>query len=924
MSFRTAYGNTWSEAGWRMCNRDECILPPVDLPFINTAPVRKGDAATVLGAWLHWYHNNVEPLTSPVWGWSLLNDVGTSNHLAGVGVDVNAPKYPWGFYRMSGELQNRVQTGLDLFKGFVFWGRVWGKPDEMHYQLGVPEFDADGVPNRRLAAFAQELRDGYLGVYAPPKPKDPKEFPLPLLGGDWGPTWFFGPLDGPEQSVSGEWTGDSQEVKDALGRWQEAAGVPVTKRWDAATKRAAQAIQAANGWQTEPNGYIYQGEWDVVVKGGQRPDYDAKPPEPFGFEYADVSHFQSPLSDAYPSKFVMFRVNNGNEVDRNAAANLAWAKAAVAAGKLEAFGVYAFWRPNEDTEGTFRRVVGEPHPRMVAMVDVEGAEGSQKGPVPPGQSERANGMVNGLRSWLGKDRVMGYWNMRANPNHWPVRVDIPFVVPDYSADKGKPRFPYPGWRIHQYTDKGRMAPWSTPVDLNYFPGTLTEFLGMFGMKKLAEAETPPPVTEPVAPEESGVTTKVANITGPGTSAVQFGVGGTDLGICRKLPNGKTAVVLGDTFEQFTVGGPGWRSPLILLTDDDTLAELNAGGLQFNGSIGGSYARQLWAYNHDGPPWTNGGFGTVLPTDILVVGSRVYLHVAVCRGLEAQWTEIAYSDDNGETWQNGGPAASKPADYAGGFQRGITWELVGDHVYIMGSSWLTNGGSNVRMWRVHKDSVLNRDAWEPWGYDGAWGWGKPAADLLPAGTKVREMNLRALQGVWVWTMTTTAPSVKVATKFLPVITDNWHTAPAANVVTNTSWGMEWINPNNTLAQPYGGYLVPGSTLDELHVLVSQWDTLNGDNWPYQIVQFKLAAPAAVPRNLGGGSEPEPEPEPEPLTLAQLVDQNYLIARRILDEETSADLSDLPATTAAGELADAQNTNKALRRLADELDTDLGGL
>ncbi len=68
MSFRIAYGNKYSENGWRMCNRDECVVAN-PLPYTNTAPIRAGgDAATILNAWIIWYHRNVEPLTSPVWG----------------------------------------------------------------------------------------------------------------------------------------------------------------------------------------------------------------------------------------------------------------------------------------------------------------------------------------------------------------------------------------------------------------------------------------------------------------------------------------------------------------------------------------------------------------------------------------------------------------------------------------------------------------------------------------------------------------------------------------------------------------------------------------------------------------------------------------------------------------------------------------
>ena len=45
-------------------------------------------------------------------------------------------------------------------------------------------------------------------------------------------------------------------------------------------------------------------------------------------------------------------------------------------------------------------------------------------------------------------------------------------------------------------------------------------------------------------------------------------------------------------------------------------------------------------------------------------------------------------------------------------------------------------------------------------------------------------------------------------------------------------------DNRLAQPYGGYISPGSTLDELRVFISQWNTGPGDNAPYRVIQFAV--------------------------------------------------------------------------------------
>ncbi|AXC33281.1 lysin A [Mycobacterium phage Bluefalcon] len=140
MSFRTAYGNAYSENGWRMCNRDECVT--VSGPYMNTAPLRRGPAEKLLGEFVRRYHQVCAPVVSPVWGWSETNDVGNSNHLSGTAVDVNAPQWPWGLRKMPADLVARINVLLDQFEGAIYWGRNWNRPDEMHFQLNWREGDA--------------------------------------------------------------------------------------------------------------------------------------------------------------------------------------------------------------------------------------------------------------------------------------------------------------------------------------------------------------------------------------------------------------------------------------------------------------------------------------------------------------------------------------------------------------------------------------------------------------------------------------------------------------------------------------------------------------------------------------------------------------------------------------------------------------
>ncbi|MCE5291590.1 MAG: M15 family metallopeptidase [Nocardiaceae bacterium] len=163
MSFRTVYGNTRSENGWRMVNSDECSLVKIPgLYLVDKAPLRKGAPLIILGAWLKWYDTNVAEISSNVWGWSATNDVYDSNHLSGTAVDINAPLHPWGADAsgsFTNEQQAKIRYGMKLFEGSVFWGQDWDRKDPMHFQMAWREGDA------RNEAFAKKLTDGYLGIY---------------------------------------------------------------------------------------------------------------------------------------------------------------------------------------------------------------------------------------------------------------------------------------------------------------------------------------------------------------------------------------------------------------------------------------------------------------------------------------------------------------------------------------------------------------------------------------------------------------------------------------------------------------------------------------------------------------------------------------------------------------------------------------
>jgi hypothetical protein len=322
----------------------------------------------------------------------------------------------------------------------------------------------------------------------------------------------------------------------------------------------------------------------------------------------------------------------------------------------------------------------------------------------------------------------------------------------------------------------------------------------------------PPVSVPAA------TKKIKNLTGPGTSAAAFGVGGTDLGIPVRQPNGKIAYIFGDTFEQNTVGGPGWRSPVLLRSESGNLA----GGIAFDSAAGGSYAKQILGYSHSSSEYT-----TWLPSDAITIGSRMYLHYMVNKGLgQVRWSQIAYSDDNGENWHLSG------ARWEGGENDGLrqlwTWER-GDDGYVYTITTSFKRADPILLHRVREEKILDKNAYEPWGYrDGTWAWGNPATVVLTG--KFGEMCLRKVENKWLLSWFNAA-DYDITIKVFDSPTSNLYTAKTYKPIKGSSWDDQ---SDTRVAQLYGGYIHPDSTLHDLHLVVSQWNT--EQNWPYRAMQF----------------------------------------------------------------------------------------
>ncbi|AJT40734.1 DUF4185 domain-containing protein [Psychromicrobium lacuslunae] len=354
---------------------------------------------------------------------------------------------------------------------------------------------------------------------------------------------------------------------------------------------------------------------------------------------------------------------------------------------------------------------------------------------------------------------------------------------------------------------------STPISRKAFVTAAAGSLAAVGLG--ASAVAPAQAAGPI------VVKKVKDLTGPGLTTA-YRMEATDLGIPARTPDGRTLYVFGDTFEQAHVGGGWWRSPVALWSNTTDLAS----GVTWSGAVGGAAAEQLWAYEHN-----NAVFSTVLPSDVITIGNSMYLHVMVNKGLgNVVWTEIWRSDDSGAHWVHTG--AKFASDLHGGLFQLLTWGLGNDgYVYIYSTGFQRD--KPIIMHRVKSQDIANPAAYQPWGYAaGSWGWGNPPTPILNG--KFGEMSLRPLGGKWILTwFCSDDDNWRIDGIIMDSPTSNLYTAKRRTLINHADWGSE---DDSHVAQLYGGYVIPGSTLDDLHLSVSQWNT--SANWPYRVMQFRV--------------------------------------------------------------------------------------
>jgi hypothetical protein len=380
-------------------------------------------------------------------------------------------------------------------------------------------------------------------------------------------------------------------------------------------------------------------------------------------------------------------------------------------------------------------------------------------------------------------------------------------------------------------------------------------------------------------------TRVGPVTGVGITT-SVGMESADLGIMRWDPQRQAiAAVFGDNFTAWRMQGD-WQSPSIIMYDNDfnVLGIPTVSGIDSEGT-----RRQAIPYPHNNPDFT-----TILPCDLIRIAGVWYLAGMVTAGLGREKRTVFWQSLNLVDWEKTDPYVSlphlddamRPVGHPGTVM--LTFDQVGDWIYIFGTGGLSRD-KPIWLWRCPADTFPHRE-WEPWGMDqaGGWAWGNPNEHCPILTGRYGELCFRVIQANCVLSFFD-VDEYRQTALCAAAPTDDWMQANR----------VDYASGQDT-PQLYGGYIAPGSRLDEpdgMKFWVSQWNTASND--PYHVLAFAdtLAAATAV-------VEPEPEPEEPPVEPTTPQDTYDLLMRELAasgsTEILTADGRKLTLREAVGEI------------------------
>lgn len=291
----------------------------------------------------------------------------------------------------------------------------------------------------------------------------------------------------------------------------------------------------------------------------------------------------------------------------------------------------------------------------------------------------------------------------------------------------------------------------------------------------------------------------------------------DLGAMAPMGNGEFAMIFGDSFRGDF--GQGWMSPVgvVATMDEDGFIKI------LRPIDNTSEVSDMISYRRINQ-------STLIPSDVINIDGTLYLHGtfhAPAFG-DVVSSNVWKSDDGGKTWKE---ISSTRGNHMGGVTQLISWDE-GPDGYIYATTTKFGRDSAVYLFRFKPEDIHNPGNWE--GYSASIDdWTDRAEPILQDNVKAGEMCLRYIDGHWVLVMFN-EDSLSVEVRISETLERDWDDVRVAKIARNGSWDSKQTPLN--WSQPYGGYIVPGSHLDDMDIVVSQWNTT--DNSRYTATQFNV--------------------------------------------------------------------------------------
>jgi hypothetical protein len=366
-----------------------------------------------------------------------------------------------------------------------------------------------------------------------------------------------------------------------------------------------------------------------------------------------------------------------------------------------------------------------------------------------------------------------------------------------------------------------------------------------------------PTNGPLAPGQVRNNGPVAGTTNPDGIP---GIKAADLGEVITLPNGKQVAIFGDSYGNPAVGGPGnphYPSVAVPVTFDKN------GNPHFGAPLTGTNLNSGLPNESPGPNTLfplppaalAAGANNALPagsittrdgkTYMMVVGTNTSEGLNPKGGswmvevnnypaggwkpVEGSYQPWTPNADPGPNHAPVGTSTASPPTQISGYQGSD------GNVYIAADAFDRTQG--VSMYRVDPEHITDRGAWQPFNTaDNTWGAaGQPAtATITPRDQNWGEISFREVDGRPVLSGTNLHndnPHGAVAVEVFVGDTPTTVLQPGVStptVVMDNAPGA----PNNVPA-PYGGYILPGSTLDNLGIFGSQWWRLENGSVHYDV-------------------------------------------------------------------------------------------